>query len=468
MTDTMVDPAAGAGAAGGDPAGLIRVSLRAGATRVDLTVPGGVPVAELLPDLAAEVGILDVATSYAGYRLVRADGVSLRPTAGLAAQDIADGDVLLVAAGIDDPLPRVYDDVVEAVAESVERAWRPWDAAAARMTSVVAAVALLAVGAVALGLARDEGAPVLAGGAAAAGLLLVAGAVLARAYGEDLVGTAIAWLAAPYAAAAGLAVTPDEPVLELPLCIAGGMVLGVGVIAMAAMGRTRFAFLPPIAVGAAAAGCGGVLAGANDAEPGAAGAVVLAVAVIVGLLLPGLASSTTGLRAPQPQSTADLLDDPEPLPEPEVRRRVGIGRDVLLALSATVALVVVLATPLAVDLGVTGAALAGAGAAALLLRTRHFRTHSEVALGVVGGVGTGIAVVISGMVLHPDWRPALAAIGAAAGVLVLLAAMRPGGLPLRVRRAADLAENGVVMALLPLLVVAAGWFESMHDLTNKA
>ncbi|WP_019874649.1 type VII secretion integral membrane protein EccD [Sporichthya polymorpha] len=457
MTDTIIDPAVeSSGARAADPAGLVRISLRAGTTRVDLAVPGLLPVAELLPELAAEVGVLDATTAHAGYRLVRADGDALHPGYGLADQGVLDGDILLVAVGADDEPPRVYDDVVEAVADTVERAWRPWDAAAARWTGLIAAVSLLAVGAVALGLARDEGVPVLVGGSIAAVLLLAAGTALARARDEQLVGTVVAWLAAPYAAAAGLAAAEDEPVLRLPMAIAGGMVLAVGVIGMAALGRTRFAFLPPLAVGAAAAACGGVLAGADDAEPGAAAAVVLVVAMLVGLVLPSFASAATGLHPPNPQTTAELLEDPEPLEMDEVGHRVAIGREMLLALSATVALLVVASTPMVVDLGVAGAALAGAAAAALLLRTRSFRTYGEVAIGVAGGVGTAIALVISAMVLHPDWRPALAGIGAGVGILVLLAALRPGGVPLRARQAADLAESGTVMALVPLLVLASG------------
>lgn len=465
-TDTDLDTVDGADPAGARPsadlAGLVRVSVRAGSARVDLAVPGVVPVAELLPDLAAELGVLDVATLHAGYRLLRADGSALHPAEGLAEQEVLDGDVLLISVGADEERPRVYDDVVEAVADTVERAWRPWDAAAARWTALIAATALLGVGAVALGLARDEGVPVLAGGAAAAVLLLVAAAVLARTRGEHQVGTAAAWLAAPYAAAAGLAATPDEPVLRLPLAIAGGGVCAVGLIGMVILTRTRFALLPPLAVGAAAAGCGGVLAGMDDAEPGVAAAVVLVVGVVLGLGLPLFAAATTGLRPPNPQSNQDLIEDPEPLRTEDVEQRVRIGREMVLALGVTVALLVVLATPMVVDLGVEGAALAGVGAAALLLRTRNYRTYGEVAAGVAGGIGGLLALVISASILHPDWRPALAGIGAGAGVLVLLSALRPGRPPLRLGRLADVAESGTVLALLPLLALASGLTDAVR------
>ena len=49
--------------------GLVRVTVASGTRRVDLVLPGSVPVAELVPELARSVGVLDAATVYAGYVL---------------------------------------------------------------------------------------------------------------------------------------------------------------------------------------------------------------------------------------------------------------------------------------------------------------------------------------------------------------------------------------------------------------
>ncbi len=105
MTQT---PTAGA-------AGLVRVTVSSGTRRVDLVLPGSVPVAELLPELARSVGLLDALTVYGGYRLVTADGRALAPDSGLTLQGVEDGGLLSVTAGIDEEPPRVYDDVVEAM-----------------------------------------------------------------------------------------------------------------------------------------------------------------------------------------------------------------------------------------------------------------------------------------------------------------------------------------------------------------
>jgi len=66
--------------------GLVRVTVTSGTRRVDLVLPGAVPVAELVPELARSVGVLDAATAYGGYRLVTQQGRELVGDAGLTIQ----------------------------------------------------------------------------------------------------------------------------------------------------------------------------------------------------------------------------------------------------------------------------------------------------------------------------------------------------------------------------------------------
>jgi hypothetical protein len=98
-----------------------------------------------------------------------------------------------------------------------------------------------------------------------------------------------------------------------------------------------------------------------------------------------------------------------------------------------------------------------------MLRTRQFHNWGDVAVGVGGGVGGFIALTISAAVLHPDWRPTIAVLGAGAGLLVVALALRPNRPPLRLGRAADVVESGSLVALLPLLAVASG----LVDLVNR-
>ena len=127
--------------------GLVRVTIASGSRRVDLVLPGAIPVAELVPELARSVGLLDASTVYGGYRLVTQEGRVLVNNAGLTMQGIEDGGLLTVSAGVDEPAPRVYDDVVEAMADVVENELKPWEPAAGRRTALGAGSILLGLGA---------------------------------------------------------------------------------------------------------------------------------------------------------------------------------------------------------------------------------------------------------------------------------------------------------------------------------
>ena len=168
--------------------GLLRVTVSSGTRRVDLALPGAVPVAELVPELARCVGLLDAVTVYGGYRLVTQDGRALATDSGLAIQGVRDGGIITLAAGVDDEPPRTYEDVVEAMNDVVERDLERWDAAAGRRTALWAAVLFLLVGGASLLLQQGSG---NAAGAVAALLVLGAGA-LSHTQGETQTHAAVA------------------------------------------------------------------------------------------------------------------------------------------------------------------------------------------------------------------------------------------------------------------------------------
>src|SRR5690606_1535767 len=160
------------------------------------------------------------------------DGRRLAPDAGLTFQGIQDGALLTVGAGVLDEPPRVYDDVVEAMADAVERDLRPWSPAAGRRTALTTAVLLLAVGALALLLQRDSSLGATAAAVVAA--LLVVGAItLSRAQREREAAVCLAWTGAAYAAVAGV-MAVSEHTLTAPVTIAaaGGGALLAGAVAV--------------------------------------------------------------------------------------------------------------------------------------------------------------------------------------------------------------------------------------------
>src|SRR4051794_5176969 len=228
--------------------GLVRVTVTSGTRRVDLVLPGAVPVAELVPELARSVGLLDAVTVYGGYRLVTQDGRALATDSGLTIQGVQDGGVITVAAGVDDEPPRVYDDVVEAMTDVVERDLEPWDAAAGRRTAWGAAVLLLLAGAAALALQQGSGLAAAAAVVVAVGLLLGA-VVLSRVQGDTDAAVAGAGPGCVYAAVAGLMLGWGSPFFGTPVAAAGAGAVVAGLVAALGLAESRTLGLPPIVVG---------------------------------------------------------------------------------------------------------------------------------------------------------------------------------------------------------------------------
>ena len=465
--------------------GLVRVSVTSAARRVDLALPGTVPVAELVPELARSVGLLDAGTASGGYRVLTVDGRRLEPGLGLTLQGVADGAVLTLVAASDDPAPVVYDDVVEAMADAVERDLAPWRPAAARRTALAGAALLLALGGLALALADDRPAGITA--AVVAALLLVGAVVLSRALRTADAAVTAAWLAAGYAAVAGhlltsgtitrvftdsspamtstLTLTTTDP--ARPMVATGAAAALVGLVALLALGRGRVLVAPVLVVGVvwAVAGLVGLardvgLTG-DDGVPGERTAVtlvvLLVVAVLAGSVLPWVAVTSAGA------SRWSAAEGPtEPVDAARVTADARLGHEVQLAVTATVGLLLVVTGPVAVGLGLGGALLALDAALVVMLRTRQHRSSVEVGLGL--GVGlTGLAVAAVAAVLTQDaWRlpGAVAAVVLGGSLLATTLVSRPGvtsaAVALRRGRLGDALETLALVLLLPLLVWATG------------
>lgn len=440
--------------------GLLRVTVASGTRRVDLVLPGAVPVAELVPELARSVGLLDAGTVHGGYRVVTAEGRELAADSGLTIQGVEDGGLLTVSAGVDDDPPRVYDDVVEAMTDVVERDLRPWEPAAGRRTALTAAGLLMALGAAALLIQR--GSLLAAVAAATVAAALVAGAiVLSRAQREPEAAVAVAWMGATYAAVAGLMLVADDSLFGLPVAAAGGGALLAGSVALVGLGAGRTLVIPSVVVGAVFLATGLVMdAAALDHRVVLTATLVLV--VLAGSVFPWLALGATGTDVEQLHTIADLTADPAEVDPRRVQADARVAHEILVAISSTVGLLLVLVAPLAVGLGLAGTLLAVVACVVVMLRTRQYRTGSEVLVGLVSGIAGLLSVAVSLLWLHPGWRPTAAVVLAAAGAVLLALTLLPAGPSLRRGRLGDLAESACLLSLLPLTVVATGVFSAVR------
>jgi type VII secretion integral membrane protein EccD len=182
------------------PSGVLtRITVASAKRRVDVVLPDEVPVAELLPDLVqrAGYGLADQGQQHGGWALHRSSGPKLKATDSMATAGIDDGEILhLVPAITDWPEPE-YDDVVDAVAAGARGLGARWSGEATRIAAVAAAGLVLVVA-----LVSPIGAAFTQDRLAALGLaavLLGAGILATRAYGEPLVGVALGAYALPTA-----------------------------------------------------------------------------------------------------------------------------------------------------------------------------------------------------------------------------------------------------------------------------
>lgn len=439
----------------------MRVTVASETRRVDLLLPGAVPVAELLPELARSVGLLDPSTVHGGYTLTTLTGRPLLAAAGLAEQGVVDGDLLLVDAAGPTSAPRVHDDVVEAMVDVVAQRrapgrWGPFPG----YVALGCAGLLLTLGAAALLLSADPRTGTT--GAVLAALLVSASLLLGRVRRDHVSAAVLAWAASGTAAVAGWQLATDSAGTGAGagtgIAYAGGGAVLAGLLCSALPGRSRALVLPPTAVGAVALAAGvapvGVLRG------GPVLVVLMAMLVLGGTMLPHLALAAVVRGVPDlTAAPGDLPSGRAPGLEIDLEALAADARlaeQVLLAMTAALGLVVAVVAPYAVGSGIAGTLCAGASAAVLLLRVRHHPGVAQVRVGLASAAGGALSVLLSVVWLHPGWRPVAGLLLVVAGCCVVLLGSGRAAPSTRLARVGDLVETAGVLAVLPTAVVATG------------
>lgn len=434
---------------------LVRVSVVAGERTADIGAPGAIPVAELIPGLARTLGLLDPSTVHGGFRLVRSDGAGLDSDRSLQAQGVQDGAVLTLTSGADAPEVKVYDDVVEAVADAVEGHHAPWTPQDSALTAVFASVAFLLAGAaLLLGAERTSMfPPVIAG----VGSLLVVGAaaVVARVGKHGTGAPALVIAASVLGLVAGLTATSGPVEWGWPTALGGLGVLVIALLGLVALPSGQEVCLAPGALGVALAASGGAIA-TSGTSAGVVLAVVVALVVTAGNGIPWLALASTPLRVVSARTDSEILAEPPVVDPVRVREQYARGHRLQIALRAAVAAFTLAAAPVVVSTGIAGTLLTVAAFIGMLLGVRQTYSRQDVMVvmgsGIVGLTLTGVLAAAA----HPTWRPTLAVVaGTVAAVIIavsLIAPRRRVGL----ERMADTIELTSLALLLPLGAAAAG------------
>ncbi|MCO1654934.1 type VII secretion integral membrane protein EccD [Pseudonocardia humida] len=430
-----------------------RLTVLAPRTRVDVALPADIPVAELVPMVLELVGEPAPGRPPRPWRLRGPAGGPLPAAATLAQLGVLDGEMLRLSPDGAAPAPPVFDDPVDALADTAA----PMRAAQRRC---LAALVLVVAGAAAAVLATGG----IVGGLVAAAAAVVA-VVAAGRLDDDRTAALVAAVAAvPLAAAAGWALLPAASGAARLLLAA----LAAGVTAAA--GQVTVRVLAPALVAAVTAavptmlGCLAVIW--FDAPPAATAVGVGVLAVVLGPLVPRAALRLSGLPRPVVPADGGELTDPDRdadvLPPDELAERAALARGYLAGLvagCATVAAVGALAGAAATG-SWAGPVLAGITAGVLGLRSRGFAdpTPTCALLATSAATATGLVALLA----LAD--PVLAApIGAAVLLLAAAAAVaslhrtRPAGSPVA-RRAVDFLEYGLTIAAVPVALAAMDLF----------
>ncbi|NUO55549.1 MAG: type VII secretion integral membrane protein EccD [Hamadaea sp.] len=465
--------------------GLARVTINTPHRRVDVALPEQIAIAELLPELLqhAGEGFADEGERHGGWVLRRADGTSLAGDRSLHQQNVRDGQVLhLVPARADWP-ELEYDDVVEAIAEGARRRGAGWSPTSTRTATVVGAGVLLAGGVLAILQGGPGWQPGGWLGLAAAVLLLFAGVVASRAYGDARVGAVLGGFSLPYAFAGGALVLGGDS-----LSGTMGMVpwLGQAQLLLGAMCVLLFSALGGAGVGGrvrvfTAGVTFGLLTGLTSllsfVDPAGAAAILLALLVCGIGLVPVLAirfgkvpvpsvTLPTGQGAKEIYSagSSPALEAARRLPERQrVFSAVSRSEELLSGMLIGYAVLTVGATAVLVTGGgLAGKVLTGVACVALLLRSRLFVSPRQRVPLLVAGL-TGVTVLLVGMVFGADSSTrALIAVGSVAIALIVVVAGQAWSTKPPspyIGRIADLFEMLIVVSVIP----AALWVLDVFD-----
>ncbi|WP_238005628.1 type VII secretion integral membrane protein EccD [Dactylosporangium sp. AC04546] len=443
------------------------------ARRFDVALPDNAPVAELLPHLVRHTvqGLPDDARTDNGWVLRRTTGTVLLATRSLGAQDVRDGEVVhLVPRELDWPEP-AYDDIVDVIASGARRMGRSWGGPATRRAGFAVTTAILVLSLMDAALTGPPWSSITGALFAVTALLVVAGAIAARAFADAVAGAVLAGAALPYAGFAGaLAVAPTTAGLSRlgapSLLAAAGMLVAVSVVSYVAVAGAPWLFLTGIFTGLAGAGSALLVLAGMPATGAAATMLSLVIAMLPGY--PLMASSLGKIPVPDLPDRAEgiLADRPMP-PRASVFAAVARATELLAGMLLSVALVAGGAVVvLVVDGGVAGRLLGIAASVALLLRARLFALPRQRVPMLVGGVaGLGLLAFGFGS-SDAGLMPVRLLLVAGAAILILTAALaysRRTPTPY-VGRLADIADVAAIVVLIPLACAVAGVYDWLRDL----
>lgn len=462
---------------------LARVTILAKHTQVDMAIPVDVPVALVIPSVVDMVAQHSRTNDFdnsgeqfqpAEWVLARIGQPPFSNSLSLGEQGVRDGELLMLESADHVAPSPLFDDIMYNVAIADTDHFRSWSPQVARITGSIIAVLTMLAGCTGLLAAPDAMAGWITGAIAAVLtiLLVVAGTVMSRMYGDTASALVLGGCALPSAFAAGMLIVPDHygwanlllgSVLVGATALLAWRVSGVG-LALFIGATTLSVFAIPAA-----------LVGLLTSQPvKAIGAVAAALALGALSLAPRVSMLLAKLPLPPVPSPGTPIDptedDPDDLPTMDVlRTKSERARMYLAGLVGATTLVTVIGALASTDPSADspywpGIALALVCAVVLMFRSRTY-VSAELAVVLLAG-GAAILLIMTVGAAFVVEQP-LAVFGAA--MVMLIAALILGTIVPNqsatppMRRAVELLEYGFVAAVLPLVF----WVAELYTLVRS-
>ncbi|CCH35111.1 type VII secretion integral membrane protein EccD [Actinosynnema sp. NPDC047251] len=452
-----------------------RVTVVAPRTRIDVALPADVAVADLLPmllDMAKEA-TPDGGVRHGGWTLAKLGDSPLDPSRTLASLGVVDGELLQLRKRNENPPPPLYDDVVDAIAESDPDSFRPWTKDTARryghlagaLALIAAAVAVLLAGPLVGG---DGLWPAICAGAAAI-VALAAGAVIARSY--DATGTGVLIAAAgglPMAYVAGLYTVPGE-IGRPNLLLASVLVLIFASAAILLIGRGITVFIAAATAGALS-GIAFLIGIFVDHPVVGIAAATAAVSLAALSVLPRLTIQLAKLPLPTVPGSAEDLKEDTGFPEYAViERRTANAHEYLTGMIIGCGGIAAVFSVIAAGDGtVFGPILAVVVALVLLLRGRAYANGAQAVALLASGMVAAAGVLVGWLVAASAANRLLFVFGTlvvvGAGALVLGVIFPNQKFSPVLRRTVDVLEAILIAAVLPLALAVMDLYVAMRQL----
>ena len=456
-----------------------RVTVVAPRTRIDVALPADVAVADLLPMLLemAKEATPDGGARHGGWALAKLGDGPLDPSRTLASLGVIDGELLQLRRRNENPPPPLYDDVVDAIAESTPDSFRPWTKETARRFGHIAGGLALFAAALALFMSG----PMFPGGtglaaAIAAGVGAIAcvavGATVAKAYQAEATGVLIAAAGGlPLAFVSGFYIVPGLSI-RANLLLGSTLVIIVASVCILIIGAGITTFIA--AATAAAFGALAFLFGTVVAHPApgiAAGTAAVALACIS--ILPRATIWLAKLPLPHVPGTAEELKEDSGFPDYRaIERRTSVAHDYMTGLligcgAATAVSAIIAATSpsyFGVILGVVATLV-------LLLRARAYANGSQAVALLTTGMLSGAGILLGWMTTQSPLGRLLWVFGVlvliAAGALVTGVVFPNQRFSPPLRRTVEIIEAICIATVLPLALGVMDLYTTLRHVNFK-